>query len=343
MPDVQVKMSVIMAVYNAELYLHEAIDSVLKQSFRDFELICVNDGSTDTSLLILEEYASHDCRVSVYNISHSGSPAITRNYGVDRSIGEYVFFLDADDYLSLDVLQKMYDRAKETGADVVLPDLCYVSTKAKDRTTIGLKGNRNIVLTNRQAVVLSMDWTIHACGFWRGSLVRSLRFEEFGMNSDEYSSRVKFFNCNKIVFCEGTYFYRYNELSITKGFSVKMYDRPYTGYRLALFLEQNGFDNKFVGNAYIAILKEIAFLSYLLIAKGKELNAVDREIAESKLKAVYDIINKKKLRKYLSIENGNEKYAWMISTILNLSLLKNGLQLIHFMISMKNAKLRIHH
>lgn len=300
--------------------MRETIESVLKQSFQDFELICINDGSTDRSLLILEEYASKDSRVIVYSKPNTGIPAITKNHGIDRSAGEYIFILDADDYLSPDVLQNMYYKSKEMDADVVLPDLVNISEEGEGLTVIGLKGNRNIVLTNRQAVVQSLDWTIHSLGLWRGSLIRKLRFEEFGVNSDEYSYRVWFFNCRKIVFCEGSYFYRHNAQSITRKISVKLCDGPYNTYRLALFLEQNSFDDNIIFNTYSSAFKDCCFL----ISIWKELAPVDRAVAERKLKAVYDLIDKDKVRKYLFRECGMKKYIWIISTVLNWSLLKNS-------------------
>jgi glycosyltransferase involved in cell wall biosynthesis len=318
------KISVVIPVYNSEPYLREAIESVLNQSFKDFELICVNDGSTDGSLQILNEFASKDTRIKLYSKLHCPFPAITKNFGVDRSNGEYVFILDGDDYLSLDLLQNTYNKAKEMDADAVLPDLIFVPKKEKRPDIIGLAGNRNIVLTNRQAVVQSLDWTIHAFALWRGNLIRKLRLEEWGMNSDEYSGRVLFFNCNKIVFSRGSYFYRYNPQSITRKMSTKIFVQPYTIYRLALFLEKNGFDKKISGNTYITAFQTTVTFCGVLAKSGKELTTIDQENAERKVKEVYDLIDKRKVRKYLSHKHGIKKYVWIFLTFLNWSSLKTS-------------------
>jgi glycosyltransferase involved in cell wall biosynthesis len=319
------EISVIIPVYNAALFLHDTLDSVLKQSFQDFELICVDDGSTDGSLDILKKYASKDSRVTIYCKPNGGIPAIAKNYGIDRSVGQYVFLLDADDYLSPDVLKNMYLRAKETCADAVLADLVFVSENGTcEKSIVGLRGNRNIVLTNRQAVIYSLDWTIHNIALWRGNLIRKLRLEEFGMNSDEYSGRVLLFNSNKIAFCEGSYFYLQNTKSTSKKISVKIFDQPFTTYRLSTFLKKNSFDEKTVRNAYLSTYKQVIFFSHLLISEGKKFNPIERADAEEKIKRVYDLIDKRKVREYLSSEKGLKKHVWIISTVFNWNLLKWG-------------------
>lgn len=318
-----VKLSVIIPVYNAESFLHSTLDSIIKQSFKEFEIICVNDGSTDQSLQILEQYASKDSRIIVYSKLNSGGiPAATVNYGIDRSQGEYVFRVDADDYLSSNLLQKMYNRAKETDADSVLPDLLFISDEGMVvKSIIGLRGNKAVVLTNRQAASYSLNWTIHGCALWRGSMIRKLRLEEFGMNSDEYSTRVLLFNSNKVVFCEGSYFYRQHAQGITKKISSRSFDQFYTAYRLLIFFEQNKFDEPTLARLQVFSYKTILSVSKLLTEKGKELNMIERANAEKRISSAYQLINKKTIRQYLFCENGAQKYVWIMLTTLNWSLL----------------------
>jgi len=117
------KISVIIPVYNTAGYLVECLDSVVNQTFRDIEIICVNDGSTDGSLDILNEFASLDNRFIV--ISHdccSGSGALPRNTGLDSACGKYVMLLDSDDYIDLTMFEKLYDHAQEVNADLVICD-----------------------------------------------------------------------------------------------------------------------------------------------------------------------------------------------------------------------------
>ena len=113
------KVSVIIPVYNVEPFLRECLDSIANQTLRDIEIICVNDGSTDNSLDILEEYRATDPRFTVFNQENKGLSA-ARNKGMQRASGDYLYFIDSDDYLDLDALKTVAQLADETDLDVVL-------------------------------------------------------------------------------------------------------------------------------------------------------------------------------------------------------------------------------
>lgn len=114
-----VKISVIIPVYNAGNYLRECLDSVLGQTLQEIEIICVDDGSQDDSMGILEEYQKRDSRISILKQEHKGGGA-ARNLGLKRATGEYLSFLDADDFFESDMLETAYLRAVETWADIVV-------------------------------------------------------------------------------------------------------------------------------------------------------------------------------------------------------------------------------
>ena len=114
-----VKISVVIPVYNTQNYLNECIDSVLNQSFKDFEIICINDGSTDNSLSILSDYEVSDERIKVISQQNRGLGA-SRNEGLKLAQGEYVLFLDSDDYLTPDALEKLYNQAYANDLDLIL-------------------------------------------------------------------------------------------------------------------------------------------------------------------------------------------------------------------------------
>lgn len=112
-------VSVVIPVYNIEEHLAECLDSVLNQTLQDIEVICVDDGSTDASPGILRQYADADRRVRVVMQANAG-PGAARNNGMERAVGEYIIFLDSDDWFEPDFLEKMVDRIGETGADMVI-------------------------------------------------------------------------------------------------------------------------------------------------------------------------------------------------------------------------------
>ncbi len=130
MNNTDIKVSVIMPIYNAYDYLRPAIDSVLDQTLGEIELICIDDGSTDDSFELIKEYQKRDERIRVVTETNAG-PALARNNGIKRARGEYLAFLDADDFFEPDLLEKLYDKAKEQDLDVVISEYdIYNSRKA---------------------------------------------------------------------------------------------------------------------------------------------------------------------------------------------------------------------
>ena len=103
----QPKISVIIPVYNVEKYLPECLESILNQNFQDFEIICVDDGSTDRSLDILQEYKRKDDRFVILQQRHAGAGA-ARNHGIKLAEGKYIQFLDSDDYFEPTLLETIF-------------------------------------------------------------------------------------------------------------------------------------------------------------------------------------------------------------------------------------------
>ena len=123
-----VKVSVVIPIYNAYDYLRPAMDSVLDQTLSDIEVICVDDGSTDHSLDILREYQKADARVRIITETNAG-PGLARNAGFRRARGEYVIFLDADDFFEPTLLEKMYLAATSQQLDIAIVRYDIYSSK----------------------------------------------------------------------------------------------------------------------------------------------------------------------------------------------------------------------
>ena len=117
----QPKISVIVPVYKAEKYLHRCIDSILAQTFTDFELILVNDGSPDNSGAICDGYAAKDNRVRVFH-KKNGGVSSARQFGLDQAQGEYIIHADSDDWVEADMFEELHKQAKEKHADMVICD-----------------------------------------------------------------------------------------------------------------------------------------------------------------------------------------------------------------------------
>lgn len=114
-----IKISVIIPVYNVENYLRQCLDSVINQTLKEIEIICVNDSSSDGSLAILEEYAAKDSRITVISQPNGGAGA-ARNNGMAHSHGKYLSFLDSDDFFEPDMLEEAWKKAEADAADFVV-------------------------------------------------------------------------------------------------------------------------------------------------------------------------------------------------------------------------------
>lgn len=117
--DCNVKVSVVMPVYNVENYIEECLDSLISQTLKEIEIICVDDGSTDGTLNLLYKYEKSDTRVKVIQQQNQYA-GVARNNGMKHAVGEYILFLDSDDFFEKTMLEKMYNEAKRTEADLVL-------------------------------------------------------------------------------------------------------------------------------------------------------------------------------------------------------------------------------
>lgn len=112
------KISIVIPVYNVENYIGQCLDSLISQSLRDIEIVCVNDGSTDSSGEIIKKYAQEDSRFKIIEQANQG-PGEARNNGIRNSSGEYIMFVDPDDWVEADALEKIYNFQKENNAQVV--------------------------------------------------------------------------------------------------------------------------------------------------------------------------------------------------------------------------------
>lgn len=113
------KISVIIPVYNAEMYLKDTLNCLFNQTLKDIEVICINDNSKDSSLEILKEYAKTDDRLKIIDLKENKGAAVARNKGLEIAQGEYLGFVDSDDEIDLNFYEELYYKAIATGADIV--------------------------------------------------------------------------------------------------------------------------------------------------------------------------------------------------------------------------------
>lgn len=123
-------VSVIVPVYKAEKYLHRCVDSLLAQTFTDFEILLIDDGSPDRSGIICDEYAAKDSRIRVFH-KENGGVSSARQCGIDNALGEYTIHADPDDWVEPEMLEVLYQKAKQEDADMVICDYYFEGVQRK--------------------------------------------------------------------------------------------------------------------------------------------------------------------------------------------------------------------
>ena len=114
------KVSVIIPVYNVEEYLPRCLDSIINQTYTDLEIICVNDCSPDKSSVVIDEYAKKDSRIKIINREKNGGLSAARNSGINAATGDYLYFIDSDDWIDKDYIEKMVGTALKSNSDIVV-------------------------------------------------------------------------------------------------------------------------------------------------------------------------------------------------------------------------------
>lgn len=149
------KLSIIVPIYNVEAYLREALNSLINQTLKDIEILCINDGSTDSTPQILEEYRFKDKRIKVINKANSGYGA-TMNVGLDNATGDYIGILEPDDFVKDTMFEDLYNLAEKNSLDMVKSDFYYYTTSNKTARQAGLikKKNTNKILSVKDDIFM---------------------------------------------------------------------------------------------------------------------------------------------------------------------------------------------
>jgi glycosyltransferase involved in cell wall biosynthesis len=266
------KISIIMAVYNAQAYLNEAIDSVLNQQYDNWELICVDDGSVDSSLNTLKGYSAIDKRIKIVSSIHSGNASSARNKALPHVTGDYTCILDSDDKFELNLLSELVSVISASCADFIVFSTKFCDSQCNHvlKEISGFQGKFDSILTGENAFIQSLNWNISGIGAIKSELVQRLKWNENGMNGDELSTRLFFLESELVAFTKGNYLYRQHSESTTKKMSKKTMLTLDTNLSLISLIDKNNIDKKIrleeiskYGNAVRA--------KYRLLVKNKSL------------------------------------------------------------------------
>lgn len=232
-----IKVSIIVPCYNAEKCLKNCIDSILKQSLKEIEIICVNDGSTDSTVNILQEYAKKDNRIIVVNKENGGASS-ARNEGLKYAKGEFLIFIDSDDYIDSEMLSKMYEIAKKTKSQLVKcnrKDVYNAFTNKEvivDRKTIwdSLKTIKKDDF--EKEIYIEFFGRSRLCNVFTMLIERKIivnndiKFsEDLKVDEDEIFVIQLFNNSNTFTYIPSSYYYYVKSLTGLTGTGTNIYDR----------------------------------------------------------------------------------------------------------------------
>lgn len=319
-----IAISVLMPVYNGEFFLNETLDSLIAQSFSDFEVICIDDGSTDGSLNILEEYAETHEFIRVFSKVNEGTAAKSVNFGLQFMQGEYFMYTSQDDLFSPNLLEVSYRKARELNADAVVPDTIFYFPNGNNKNGIfGLHNNHSKILNGNEAFSYSLNWNISGFVLWKRSLLNRLggEFFDFSINSDEYTTRLLYFYSNKIAFTQEKFYYRQNNPnSITKKWNSKLLESFITIKMLETFIKDNSTQvDKDLCRVWETLYHELIRICFIFYTdKGLALSE-DEKLVENKLEKIYNE-NVYKIRK-ITLKSWKQKIKKNIIQV-NFSVLK---------------------
>ena len=249
-------VTIFVPVFNGEKYLNETLSSIKNQTYSNIEVLLVDDSSSDGSKIILDKFGNEDYRFKVFLKENGGMAASSWNYIKPEIKGDFVFYSSQDDIFSLDLVEKMVQKQLETKADMVLPDMEYYYENGKNnKNIIGINGNRNVVLTGKEACSASLNWNIHGFALIKSSMLIEEFFPEDAYDSDDFITRKLFLKSDKVVFSKGVFYYRQdNSNAITKTFSKKNFYTLNSVLRLYYLLEENNFNKNNIINIQFSLL-----------------------------------------------------------------------------------------
>lgn len=252
------KITILVAVYNTEKYLRQCLDSLRSQTLKEFQVVCVDDASTDGSWKILQEYEAEDNRFEVIHLDENGGQAKARNIGLKRARGEYTCFLDSDDWLTWDALQKVVETfEKDEEIDCVLFKCSYVYPCNVDQygKPCGMPAYLVesypmapfVYKSGKEAFVDSLTWKIHGIYAVKTSIHKRFPYDDSSHSfSDDNTTRLHYLNSRKVAMCEGEYNYRQHSTSVTHEVSVRRFDYLRANTRMRKYLDDTKVEDEYI-------------------------------------------------------------------------------------------------
>lgn len=334
-------VSVVLPIYNVEKYLNRCVKSVINQSYKNLEIILVDDGSPDNCPVLCDEWAKKDNRIKVVHKKNAGL-GYARNTGIENATGEYICFFDSDDYIALDTIEKAYNLATQEKSDMVVFGFCNVKANGAtgkaviphtEKTTFSGKEVQDVFLADligpdvkngKQTDLWMSAW---ACLYSLEMIQKaSWRFvSEREIISEDIYSLLGFYKyVNRVsVLSEALYFYCENAGSLTHTYKKDRYSKIKNFYEACYQLaEKNNYSDNvkdrlsypYLSNT-IAAMKMIVGSDQIKTLKCEQLKQIiDDDTLQSVLRKA-NIRKEKKTRKLLLVAIKKKQYSfiyWLI-------------------------------
>ena len=257
------KISVIVAVYNTEKYVEKCLNALLNQTYQNLEIIVVEDGSTDNSKEVLKKYADNKKIKIIYNKKNSGL-SYSRNVGLENATGDYIGYIDSDDYVDLDYYEKLMHAIIDNKADIAICDMKVVDEETNTETVSRCCNSDEFTVYN----VVDNGLAASACNkLFKKELISKYKFAEGKINEDIAVVIPTLVNAKKISYANTYYYYVQRGGSIqNSGFSDKRFDIFY-GVKTTLERIKDNKDYKSLKDAIV--FNQLIVLLFYVIPKEK--------------------------------------------------------------------------
>lgn len=271
-------VSIIIPMYNVEKYLNECLQSVINQTFRNLEIICIDDASTDKTLMIANSIAKSDSRICILKNECNKGLSYTRNRGMDIAKGKYIYFLDSDDMVTENAIQELWSEAENKQLDVIFFDGYVIfedkglADRFRDYRTHHL-GEYNPIMDGLEAfnaMIKNGEWSVNVPReFWKRNFLRehNIRFENGMVHEDELFSTLAIMQVQRCSVMKNQYFirrFRENSIMTSKKSQANMNGYFKCMSKVIEYLSWHEYDieNNAALNIYLNKIKS-AIINYL--------------------------------------------------------------------------------
>ena len=303
------KVTVLIAVYNTEKYLAECIDSLLRQTYGNLEILCVDDCSSDSSLSILRDYEARDNRIHVWKQKENAGQAKARNAAMLHATGDIIMFLDSDDWLADDAVEQMVRVFQENEqTDSVLFNVRYIYEDGREH---GYKTPPFERMDGYTAFRESLTWNVHGWYASRAYIYKENPYDDTCRHySDDNTTRIHYLKSREVRCCNGKYYYRQLSSSVTHGVSTSLIDFLKANESMKRQLTDLGCSDDIMtiyeNERWLTLLSVCVYY----VRNRKALSASDRQLFRKEIRRIWNTIETERLYRVNTMKPGYYPFRW---------------------------------